>query len=90
VAEAGDLHFGTEPFGGECRPAPEEEIIFADFGIAENFDGACQSCLSGSNSLSDMTNFSRGFFEASGEEGFRDGAETEASLVELLGESDRE
>jgi hypothetical protein len=37
-----------------------------------------------------MTNFSRGFFEAGGKEGFGDGAETEASLVELLGESDRE
>ena len=36
-----------------------------------------------------MTNFSRGFFEASGEEGFGDGAETEASSVELLGEANR-
>jgi hypothetical protein len=49
--------------------------------MAENFSRACQSCLSGSNGLIDMTNFSRGFFEASGKKGFGDGAETEASLV---------
>ena len=65
-------------------------MVFVSLGVAENFDSACQSCLGGSNGLNDMTNFSRSFFEASGKEGFGDGAETEASSVELLGESDRE
>jgi hypothetical protein len=40
--------------------------------------------------LGDVTDFSGGFFEAGREKGPGDRVESEASSVELLGESDRE
>jgi hypothetical protein len=40
--------------------------------------------------LGDVTDFSGGFLEAGREKGLGNEAETEASMLELLGESDRE
>jgi len=40
--------------------------------------------------LGDVTDFSGGFFKAVREKGPGNGVESEASLLELLGESDRE
>ncbi len=90
MAEAGDLHFGTQAFRGEVRSCPRKDFIFADFRGAKNLECAREACFGGADGLGDVADFSGGFLEAGREKGPGDRVESEASLVELLGESDRE
>jgi len=90
VAEAGDFHFGAQTFRGEGGSCPRKDFISADLGGAKDFECACEACFGGADRLGDVTDFSGGFFEAGREKGLGNGVESEASLVELLGESDRE
>jgi len=90
VAEAGDFHFGAQTFRGEGGSCPRKDFIFADLGGAKDFECAREACFGGADRLGDVTDFSGGFFEAGREKGPGNGVESEASLVELLGESDRE
>ena len=90
MAEAGDFHFGAQAFRGESGSCPRKDFIFADFRGAKDLECAREARFRRSDGLGDVTNFSGGFFEAGREKGPGDGSESEASLVEFLGESDRE
>ena len=90
MAEAGDFHFGAQTFRGEDGPCPRKDFIFADFRGMKDFECAREARFGGADCLGDVTDFSGGFFEAGREKGLGNGVESKASLVELLGESDRE
>ena len=90
MAEAGDFHFGAQAFRGEGSSCPRKDFIFANFRGAKDLECAREACFGGADGLGDVTDFGEGFFEAGREKGLGNGVESEASLVELLGESDRE